>query len=77
MGSIKEALRQDFAKAAEEFVQQLQRIEQAIGTLRGALNVRSHSGTGEGQTHPKFVGPKADSTTALRLHPISPQCTHH
>ncbi|WVF70936.1 hypothetical protein IAT40_005731 [Kwoniella sp. CBS 6097] len=34
---IKEALRQNFARAAEDFVTRLQQIEQAIGALRGSL----------------------------------------
>ncbi|OCF43214.1 cofilin [Kwoniella heveanensis CBS 569] len=34
---IKEALRQSFARAAEDFVARLQQIEQAIGGLRGSL----------------------------------------
>lgn len=39
MSSIKEALRKDFAKAAEDFIAKLQRVEQAIGALRGPLPV--------------------------------------
>ncbi|WRT65944.1 uncharacterized protein IL334_002895 [Kwoniella shivajii] len=34
---IKDALRKNFARAAEDFVLRLQQIEQAIGTLRGPL----------------------------------------
>ncbi|ORX34112.1 calponin homology domain-containing protein [Kockovaella imperatae] len=34
---IKESLRKEFARVAEDFVHQLQRIEQAIGALQGAL----------------------------------------
>ncbi|ORY28583.1 calponin homology domain-containing protein [Naematelia encephala] len=34
---IKEGLRKDFARAAENFSTQLQRVEQAIGALRGPL----------------------------------------
>ncbi len=38
-GSIKEALRKDFAQAAEDFMVRLQKVEQAIGVLRGSLPV--------------------------------------
>jgi len=40
MTRIKEALRKDFARAAEEFVTRLQIVEQAIGALKGSLPVR-------------------------------------
>lgn len=36
---IKEVLRKEFAKAAEDFVVKLQRVEQAIGALQGSLQV--------------------------------------
>ena len=36
---IKETLRKAFASAAEDFMARLQRIEQFIGALRGALPV--------------------------------------
>jgi hypothetical protein len=41
MGRIKEALRKEFARAAEDFVVRLQRVEQAIGALKGPLQVSS------------------------------------
>jgi len=39
MRRIKEALRKSFAQAAEAFVVRLQKVEQAIGALKGALPV--------------------------------------
>jgi hypothetical protein len=39
MSRIKETLRKAFASAAEDFMARLQRIEQFIGALRGALPV--------------------------------------
>jgi hypothetical protein len=46
---IKEALRKEFARLAEDFMARLQRIEQAIGALRGSLPVRLDVGRTDGR----------------------------
>jgi hypothetical protein len=60
---IKEALRKAFANAAEDFMSRLQRIEQFIGAIRGALPV-SHD---EDSACMPLTGsgPKAEASSSI------------